>query len=275
MMDAPLGAGTRYVARHADMPSSTGSSIYNTLYRELGLDAVYLQFSGKDPQEFVRSMKTLGFCGSTVVGSFATAILPYLDELDAHAARVGAVNTVTYHNGAAVGHKTDGPALIQALQGATNLRGKTIAIAGAGHLVREILPLLVQEGAAEVKIFNRTVDTARAVAESDGARIGGDLAALATASADIFINATPRGSKRCPDKDILPPEAVSNFGVVMDTAFIPSQTPLIEAADARRVAYVTGLQMFARQGAAQVQYYLGREIDLGRISELIDAEFNA
>lgn len=274
MNDAMQAGATRYVARHADAPSSTGSTIYNTIYRELGLDAAYLQFSGRDPGGFVGAMKTLGFCGSTVVGSFASAIVPHLDDLDDHARRVGAVNTVTYHDGVALGHKTDGPALIRSIEDVTDLRDRRVVIAGAGHLVREILYLLVAQGVAEISVFNRSEDRASEVVASIGARVGGDLDALAGAEGDILINATPIGSRRCETKRLIPEEAVTRFGLVMDTAFIPSRTPLIVEAEARGVPVVTGLTMFAHQGAAQVHHYFGVVPDLDRLRGLIDAEFN-
>ena len=57
-----------------------------------------------------------GICGFNVTVPYKQAIIPQLDELDAPAAAIGAVNCVTVEEGRLVGHNTDASAFQQTLE---------------------------------------------------------------------------------------------------------------------------------------------------------------
>ena len=217
-------------------------------------------------------MKTLGFVGSTVVGSLSKDLLPLLDELDSNAARAGSVNTVAYRDGIATGYKTDGPALLAALAEVCDVRGKSVDIAGRGKLAKEIVPLLLEAGAESIVLFDRNQEAGQSTASSLGVRFGGSIDAIEGQSADILINATPIGARSCDSKQLIKKAAITNFGAVLDTSFDPGTTELVGAAKELGVPAANGLRMFALQGAAQVGHYFGVEAPVERIEQLISAE---
>jgi shikimate dehydrogenase len=263
---------TRYVARHSDRPNSRGSRTYNQLYAELNLNALYLQFAGVQAEQFLSSMKSLGFLGSTVVGSLARDLVPFLDELDPSARRAGAVNTITFHGGTARGYKTDGVALITALKEITELSAKTVAIAGAGRLVEEIIPLLEESNIKSVSIFNRSEDRGRSLANRLDSSFGGSLDRLEEVEADILINATPVGARGIPQARLISKKRIPNFGAILDTSFDPPDTSLIQEARSLKIPNADGLRMFAYQGVAQVRHYFQIEASVSRLEELITDE---
>src|SRR5690606_32020352 len=64
----------------------------------LGADAV---------GELVRAARLLGYTGLNITHPCKQAVIEHLDELSPDAARLGAVNTVTFEGGRAIGHNTD------------------------------------------------------------------------------------------------------------------------------------------------------------------------
>src|SRR5690606_15818424 len=76
----------------------------------LGLPYVYrlIEVAGAgEAGEMVRAARRLGFDGLNITHPCKRAVLPHLDELSADAATLGAVNTVVFDGGRAVGHNTD------------------------------------------------------------------------------------------------------------------------------------------------------------------------
>lgn len=266
---------TTYIGRVADKRSSRASAIYNTIYQEMGLNALFLQFGSTDSASVASSLKGLGFRGSVVVGCHAKGILPYLDEVDDHARRAGSVNTLVVNDMILRGYKTDGPALIDSIEEVTTLNGKRVVILGAGKLVREISYLLLLKQVREVIIYNRTIEKAKQLCSDTGFTLGGSVADLAAASGDVFINATDVGAAWCDTKDVFPLGFVDRFHVVMDVTFTPFSTRLQENATRLEKIVVPGWRMFAHQGARQTALFFGVQPPLDRLCELIKAEFSA
>ena len=265
---------TIFIGRVNDKRNGTGSTIYNTLYREMGLNAVYLQFESNDSESFAKGLRALGIKGCTVVGTHSKAIIPYLDDLDSHAEAVGSVNTVVNDNGKLCGYKTDGPALIAAIKEKTTLKRKKIVMLGAGKLGKEVLLRLKHENPSEVIIFNRTIEKGEALGKEFDVRFGGSIDAMYDESGDIFINATHVGAAFCDTKDIFPEDFLQNFDLIMDVTFIPFSTPLQDKASKLGKIVIPGWRMFAYQGMRQVELYTGQVPSIERLCELIKEEFS-
>jgi shikimate dehydrogenase len=264
---------TLLVCRVRDEANDVGSHIYNSIYQELGLNAVYLQFGTKDSKGFADALRTLNFSGCTVVGSHSKNIIPYLDELDPHAEKIGHINTLTNRNGHLKGYKTDGSGLIDAIQEVTSIEGKKVVVLGAGALTKELSYLLPSSKPRSVTIYNRTEDKARKLCESSNFSFGGGTQELLQAEGDIFINATDVGANFCDTKDIFPEEFIKKFETIADVTYLPFSTPLQEKAGKLKKKVVPGWRMFAHQGARQVKLYVGANASIDRLCELIKEEF--
>ena len=264
---------TAYVARVADQPSSTGSLIYNTIYRELGLNALYLQMNSIPAMELATGIRSLRLRGCTVVGVNARDVLPFLDTLDVHAERAGAVNTIVNDSGRLIGYKTDGPALLDALAGATALKGKDIVVLGAGKLVKELGLVLDGTGVRSVTIYNRNKEKGLDRCRETGFSYGGEIQHLTDAAGDIFVNASDVGAAWCKVSDLFPLPFIDRFEVIMDVTFKPTTTSLQENAASLGKIVVPGVQMFALQGKRQIDLYFGAKASETRLRELIRKEF--
>lgn len=121
-------------------------------------------------------------------------------ERHSEAARVaGAVNTLYRDaDGALVGENTDGTGLLRDLKQnhGADLRAKRILLLGAGGAVKGVLPNLIAESPSAIYVANRTVEKARALAETaqGEARIHAvSFADIPREAFDLVINGTSAG----------------------------------------------------------------------------------
>jgi 3-dehydroquinate dehydratase/shikimate dehydrogenase len=185
---------------------------------------------------------------------------------------IGAANTlIVGSDGALECANTDAPAAIESLcAGAgmveAQLRGKRIAVLGAGGAARSIVAALCQKGSS-LTVFNRSGARAQqlvadlgCVGEAEKHVCVGDLKSLQGERFDVYINCTPVGmsSGPAPNESPLPADApLDQSCVVMDTVYTPPRTPLIVHAEACGARVVSGDEMFERQAAKQFELWSG------------------
>src|SRR5665648_975226 len=104
---------------HARSPA-----MYNAAFRHRGVNAAYVAFPVTDLAQAVSGLRGLGIGGVSVTIPFKEEIIPFLDELDPQAARIGSVNTVVNRDGRLSGHNTDWLGAVTALQAKTSLKGR-------------------------------------------------------------------------------------------------------------------------------------------------------
>ena len=239
--------------------------MHNAAFASLGLNAVYLPMQPKDPEEGYRGLRALGFVGVSVTVPFKVAIMPLLDHIDPVAAKIGAVNTLVFHENAqgttlSTGYNTDWIGSNQALKAEIDLAGSTVLILGAGGAARAVGFGLVEAGAT-ILVHNRTENKGRQLADQLNATcITGKE--LVDVRADVLINTTSVGMT--PDHQALPidPEHLSHFSVVMDIVYAPLQTALLREAAVCGCRIIDGTQMLLHQGAAQCTLWTGHEAPL-------------
>jgi shikimate dehydrogenase len=230
----------------------------NAALRAVGLEAWRYQLLPVPPEVFaetIRAMPGAGFRGVNVTVPHKEAALDLADQRSERARAIGAANTLVFGDGdETYAENTDAPALIGALP--FPARGKTALVLGAGGSARAAVWALLAEGAAEVRVWNRTAERARALANDLGA-----IAVDQVSAADLLVNCTPvgLGAQRGYFKQ-LPLEAddITMFGCVVDLVYSHADTPLVRAARTLGVAVVDGLELLVGQGALSFEHFTGR-----------------
>jgi shikimate dehydrogenase len=231
--------------------------MHNAAFRHLGINAAYVAFPVTDLSQAVAGLRGLSIGGVSVTIPFKEEIIPFLDELDPQAAKIGAVNTVVNRDGRLTGYNTDWLGAGTALTAKISLKGRHVLILGAGGASRAIAYGIIQKGA---RVSLTDVDQPRAAAlVKDLGCEAIPLNSVGDCPAAILVNATPVGMT--PDIDGIPidPDRLGRFEVVMDIVYQPLQTRLLREAAARGAATIDGLQMLIHQGAAQFELWTGRE----------------
>ena len=243
----------------------------------LGLAATYERWQVEPERlaERVRRLRSPEFLGCSVTIPHKQAIMPLLDEIDAAARDIGAVNTVVHRDGRMVGANTDLAGFLRALRedGAYEPRGRSALLLGAGGAARAVAYALLAEGAAGVAIANRSPERARVLADELAARFPARVHALpldaealaplldASVSVDLLVNCTSLGMSHGPDPDASPVPAglIPAAALVYDLVYNPQETPLLAAARLAGARTLGGLPMLVYQGAAAFRLWTGRE----------------
>jgi 3-dehydroquinate dehydratase/shikimate dehydrogenase len=229
--------------------------LHNTGYIAAGKDAVYLPFLVENLKDFLGALPDFGVRGFSVTLPHKERILAQLDAVEPLAAKIGAVNTVTVRkDGSLYGSNTDYVGVLRAMEKKMKLRGSRVVIYGAGGSARAAAFALAQAG-ANVFVCARRQEMARKLAKAVGGEPIG-RSALRTQDFDALMNATPIGM--FPQEKVSPLAAGElNCTLVMDLIYRPLRTKLLRLAASRKIACVSGVEMFLAQGFAQWEHWMG------------------
>ncbi|MCA9740397.1 shikimate dehydrogenase, partial [candidate division KSB1 bacterium] len=91
--------------------------LHGFMIEKLGLPASYFAFSVQPERlgDALAGAKALGLTGLNVTVPHKQAVMAHLDEIDARAKAIGAVNTIRFEKGAAFGTNTDAGGFLESL----------------------------------------------------------------------------------------------------------------------------------------------------------------
>jgi len=239
--------------------------IHNGAFRRMGLNAAYLAFEVENLAEAVSGIKGLGIRGVSVTIPFKTQIIPFLDQLDEVAGKILAVNTIYNEGGKLIGYNTDWRGALGALEEKAHLKGKRVVLLGAGGAARAIAFGLKERG-CQVFIHNRSPQKAADLANELGL-IHRSLSFNGRLDADVLVNATSAGMSPNDEESPVPKEILAEEMTVMDIVYKPLRTKLLREAEERGCQTIDGLEMLARQGAAQIEIWTGKKPEIEEIKE--------
>ena len=244
---------------------SKSPEMHNSWFEDLQIDASYipLQVREQNLQQAVASLKLLGASGWNVTIPHKQAIIPFLDELDEMAAKMGAVNTVVHtEDGKLKGYNTDGTGFVRSLEEVigSSLRNEAVLVIGAGGAARGIVHALNALGYTNITVANRTIEKAQVIIDEIGLGVAESLtqAEANLAHFKIFVQTTPAGMTT---GDIDLPFSMEQFpkqAIAADIVYNPLMTPFLRAAKEKQATIVNGLGMFVHQGATAFEYWLGQ-----------------
>jgi shikimate dehydrogenase len=254
---------------------SLSPAIFNAAFAASGLDWAYLAFEVPEGAAGLAmgGMRALGLEGLSVTMPHKAAVIPGLDRLSPDAEALGAVNCVHREGGELVGHNTDGPGLVDALQvdEGLDLAGRSVTVVGAGGAARAVIRALAGAGVRSVVVVNRSAEPAeRAASLAPGvARVGSPEEVGHT---DLVVNATPLGMGVVVGTDgsgeplPLDPDRLAEGQIVVDLVYHPAVTPLLRAARERGLVAVNGLGMLIHQAAHAFRLWTNDEPPLEAMS---------
>ena len=266
----PLATATRLRGREPvilglighPLEYSLSPVIHEAALSALNLPAVYLPFDipldSLDP--FLVAADRLRIGGFNVTHPLKEPVAQRMDELDADAERLGAVNTVVVQDGWTVGHNTDVYGFRVSLRAlGLRLGDRTALVVGAGGAARAVVDVLLREGAS-VEVTNRTIARAEALADSfDDSVAVIPLESLQRAGPwDLLVNATPIGMRGVASPLPVPESIVAKAAFVYDLVYNPTVTPLLQAARRLNRPGTSGLDMLLHQAAKAFELWTGQ-----------------
>jgi 3-dehydroquinate dehydratase / shikimate dehydrogenase len=240
----------------APIAHSLSPAIMNAAFRRENVNAVYLSLHAKTLKDLLTCVREIPIHGISVTMPYKEAILPHLDNTDAHTTKIGACNTVVRaQDGKLYGFNTDAAGIVRPLERRLNtLEGARILVIGAGGAARAAVFGLKERG-SEVYILNRSAAPAKKLAHQARARIvkRPDLKKLAF---DVIINATPVGMGNLRESPLQEQEINARY--VFDMIYDPPETRFLKLAKERGAQAIPGIEMFVHQAARQFEIWTGK-----------------
>ncbi len=227
----------------------------------------------------LEAARAMGFAGLNITYPCKQAVMALLDDLSDEAAAMGAVNTVVFKDGQAIGHNTDGAGwrwgFERTLPGADLSRAVLLGAGGAGSAIAHAA---LRMGVQHLVVVDSDAPRAATLALALNARYGAGRASAcadaATQAAQALqgacgvIHATPTGMDKWPglplDTQLLHPGLW-----VSEVVYFPLQTALLKAAQAAGCKTSDGGGMAVGQAVGAFELFTGLRPDTARI----DAHF--
>jgi shikimate dehydrogenase len=244
---------------------SRSPKLHNYWLAQYGLIGAYLPLAIRTEglRDALRALPALGFSGCNLTIPHKEAALAIVDRVDPVARRIGAMNCVVVApDGSLEGQNHDAFGFVESIREAQpdwRADAGPIVVIGAGGGARAVLVSLIDQGAREIRLVNRTPARAAALQRD----LGGPITALAwekredaLAGAAMLVNTTNQGMVGTPPLELaldhLPPTAL-----VSDIVYIPRETALLAAARKRGNPTVNGLGMLLHQARPAFRAWFG------------------
>lgn len=249
----------------------------------LGLDYRYhlidfdtLGLADDQLRHVLNEVRELGFAGINVTYPFKQAIVPLIDQIAPDAEAIGAVNSVVFRAGKAVGHNTDNWGFAKSFRvGLPDVACKRVLQLGAGGAGAAVAHALLECGVQTLAIVDIVPQRAEALAADLRALFGAEVTASSDPStearvADGIVNTTPVGMAKLPGMPIAA-ELLEQRHWVADVIYFPLETAFMAEARRRGCEVLSGAGMAVYQAVRALELFTGLEAD----ASAMEATFRA
>lgn len=259
-LQTPVAAVIGHPISHSKSPR-----MHNFWLEQFGIEGYYIPLD-IDPKKFERSIRNLpelGFVGANITIPYKEKVLKIADKISDRAALVGAANTLTFlQNGGIYADNTDGYGFLQ------NIKSKykdwcasegISVVFGAGGASRAILGALIEDGASDIILTNRTRSRADQLRSDFGAKVKVvEWMKIQNylSDASTIVNTTSLGMVGNTDLPI-PLNTLKKNTLVTDIVYTPIETHLLATAAKMGCRTVDGLGMLIHQAIPGFERWFG------------------
>lgn len=247
-------------------------------YQYRRLDLLELGLEPERIGELLAAARLTGYTGLNITHPVKQLVTAHLDVLSEEAAVLGAVNTVLFKGGKALGYNTDASGFARsAMGGLAGADMDRIVLLGAGGAGAAVAHALLGIGAGAIRVLDLDADRSARLVDALGAHFGrhrvsaGPLDELqsALAAADGLVHATPTGMREHPGSAV--PQAFLHPGLwVADVVYFPLETELLTDARAAGCRVLDGGRMAVYQAVDSMRLFTGVEPDADRMLRHFD-----
>ena len=216
-------------------------------FARLGIDAVYDNYELADIEQLptlIASVPELE--GLNVTIPYKEAVLPFLDELDKTAQRIGAVNVIRiFRNGdkiKTIGYNSDYIGFVRSIEPLLQKHHTKALVLGTGGASKAVSAALQEMGLA-VRLVSRRPSASQLSYD--------ELTQETICSHTVIVNATPLGMypdiNSCPD---IPYENLTKKHLCYDVVYNPEETLFMRRAAIQGAVVSNGMQMLYGQADA-------------------------
>ncbi|TGG93396.1 shikimate dehydrogenase [Natronospirillum operosum] len=255
---------------------SQSPDLHRRLGGKVGLEVQYDLVDALGQTDFhfasaVNGLRAAGYRGTNVTYPFKELACHLADQRSAGVDRVGTANTLLFDGGRVLADNTDYSGFISAYRHQLGNRpaGEVLLI-GAGGVGRAIACALGELGVKRVHVMERDpVRSSLLCRDLQQMNIQADSVSAAAAKARLgdwqgIVNCTPVGHVNHPGCPI-PTDDLQAHHWVFDAVYIPAQTRLLAAAEARGSTLLTGVELFIFQGVDAFRRFAADQVDASDI----------
>jgi shikimate dehydrogenase len=244
---------------------SRSPALHGHWLKRYGISGFYvpIDVATDDLESVLRTMPKMGFVGANVTIPHKEKVMKIADLVTDRAALMGAANTLIFRaDGRIHADNTDGYGFIENLrQGAPgwDAGAGPATVIGAGGAARAVIASLIDVGATEIRLTNRTRARSDALRQEFGTKVqvyDWVQAGNAIEGAATVINASSLGMVGKPEFRI-PLDALSRDAVVTDLVYAPLETAFLRQAAEIGCRTVDGLGMLLYQAAPAFERWFG------------------
>ncbi len=222
---------------------SFSPAYFNSKFANESIDAFYSSFSLGSIEEFPALLTTHpDINGLSVTIPYKESVIPYLDELDAAAESIGAVNCIAVTKGLKKGYNTDIIGFEQSLNPLLQPHHNKALILGTGGSSKAVAWVLKNLGIPFIKVSR---------SKHKGQLTYDELTPEIVAQYKLIINTTPLG--QYPNTDAaaaIPYEGISAQHLLFDLVYNPAETKFLQLGNARGAVVKNGYEMLVLQAEA-------------------------
>lgn len=255
---------------------SLSKYIHNAGFKSLNINATYeiLETPPESLVDRIKFFKSNNFAGFNVTIPLKLPVTMFLNEVDASADIVNAVNTVVINpeTKELKGYNTDVLGFRNAIPEDIILAGKSCGVLGTGGAARAAITALAQSQVKSIKLFTRNIPNCLELLNFLRERFPNiefnafqierirDLSDI-----EFLVNTTPIGMQGRA-ADLTPVEedqlrTLPSGAVVYDVIYNPKKTVLLKLAQKNGYRTINGVDMFIHQALAAQQIWTGRTPD--------------
>lgn len=226
---------------------SFSQNYFNQKFEAEGIDAKYVNFEIADIGELMEVVsENANLCGLNVTIPYKEQVIPYLDEIDEDAAKIGAVNVIKFIRGKNSlkfkGYNSDIIGFCDSLKPLLKPEHKKALILGTGGAAKAVYHGLINLGIEPMYVSR---------SKREGMLTYGDLSSSVMDEYKVIVNTTPLGMyphvDECPN---IPYHLLTSEHLCYDLLYNPDVTLFMKRAEEQGAAVKNGLEMLLLQAFA-------------------------
>lgn len=256
---------TQLILSASSRPGNFGTTLYNHIFKNKNINAVYLSRKVEEVTNLVNAIKTMSCHGCSISMPLKEAVLPLLNELDTFSKKTNSVNTILNKSGYLVGYNTDYYGALKVLEKYTNsICQSNILIYGSGSMAINLYHVLNDNFKCQVYLLARDKKKLSIVHKKHS---------IPTRPLprrySLIINCTPESEK-------LPKELnsfISDCPLFFQLPVEMSDSPLVSNLKKNAKTIIQGFEMFKYQFQKQFEIYTGIFLTEDEINRFIKDAF--
>ena len=209
----------------------------------------------REPDDVADFLKNGDFDGINVTIPYKKDVIPYLDEIDPLAKRLGAVNTIVKRSGRLRGYNSDYYGFLSTVQRTgIDIPKKKALVLGSGGASATAKAVLEDLG-ARVVVISRSGEH-----NYENLHLHADAA--------VLVNATPVGMYPDTGKAAVDVSRFPGLEVVLDVVYNPARTQLLLDCEKLGIPAFNGLWMLVAQAGQSAQWFLDRELPDSLVADI-------